>query len=45
MATDFMDYDLKKLNILWQEGRESYARREELIKKCVLPEPVQVVST
>jgi predicted acylesterase/phospholipase RssA len=40
MATDFMDYDLNKLSILWQEGRESYASREEIIKKCVLPESI-----
>lgn len=28
MATDFMEHDLKKLNILWQRGRESFAARE-----------------
>ena len=38
MATDFMEYDLKKLNVLWQEGRESYAHREAIIKKCILPD-------
>lgn len=38
MATDFMEHDLAKLNVLWQEGRESYARREEAIKKCMLPQ-------
>lgn len=37
MATDFMEHDLDKLSILWQEGRESYGRLEKQIKKCVLP--------
>jgi hypothetical protein len=36
MATDFMEYDVEKLSVLWQEGRESYGRFEKLIKKCVL---------
>ncbi len=30
MATDFMEHDLKKLDILWQRGRESFASQEGL---------------
>lgn len=35
LATDFMEHDLDKLSVLWQEGRESYGRLEKQIKKCV----------
>lgn len=33
MATDLMEHDLKKLNILRQRGRESFALREQELKK------------
>jgi predicted acylesterase/phospholipase RssA len=37
MATDFMEYDLKKLDILWQRGRESFATRENALREYLLP--------
>jgi uncharacterized protein len=37
MATDFMEYDLRKLDILWQRGRESFASREGLLREYLTP--------
>jgi patatin-like phospholipase/acyl hydrolase len=37
MATDFMEYDLKKLDILWQRGRESFATRENALREFLHP--------
>ncbi|WP_208026308.1 patatin-like phospholipase family protein [Rhizobium leguminosarum] len=36
MATDLFEHDLKKLNILRQRGRESFARSEVLLKEFLL---------
>jgi predicted acylesterase/phospholipase RssA len=36
MATDLMEHDLNKLNILWQRGRESFAKNEAQLKKFLL---------
>lgn len=33
MATDFMEHDLRKLDILWQRGRESFASRETVLRE------------
>jgi len=33
MATDLMEHDLKKLDILWQRGRESFASRETTLRE------------
>ncbi len=33
MATDFMEYNLNKLDVLWQRGRESFASREEALRE------------
>lgn len=35
MATDFMEHDLKKLNVLRQQGRNSFAKREDDVKKLL----------
>jgi len=35
LATDFMEYDLKKLNLVRQEGGQSYATREKEIRECL----------
>jgi predicted patatin/cPLA2 family phospholipase len=40
MATDLLEADLEKLNILRQKGSQSYAAREEEIKKLLLSEEV-----
>jgi hypothetical protein len=32
MATDFLESDLKKLDILYQRGSESFAKREDELK-------------
>ena len=40
MATDLMECDLAKLNILHQRGADSYAKREAEIKKLLLNEGV-----
>lgn len=32
MATDFMEFDLKKLDLLYQRGRESFASRENELR-------------
>lgn len=37
MATDFLEYDLKKLNLLRQCGSDSFAAKETEIKKCIFP--------
>jgi predicted acylesterase/phospholipase RssA len=37
MATDLFEHDLEKLNILWQRGRESFAKQEQLLKDYLLP--------
>jgi predicted acylesterase/phospholipase RssA len=36
MATDLMEHDLDKLNILRQRGRESFASREQTLKQLLL---------
>jgi predicted acylesterase/phospholipase RssA len=36
MATDLMEHDLKKLNLLRQRGRESFASREADLRKFLL---------
>jgi predicted patatin/cPLA2 family phospholipase len=36
MATDFMEHDLKKLNILRQRGSESFAGRENELRKFLI---------
>jgi hypothetical protein len=36
MATDLFEADLKKLNLLRQRGRQSYASREERLKEFLL---------
>lgn len=36
MATDMFEHDLGKLDILWQRGRQSFAAREEQLKKLLL---------
>lgn len=38
MATDLMEYDLEKLDMLYRNGRESFARREADLKKFLLQE-------
>jgi patatin-like phospholipase/acyl hydrolase len=35
MATDFMEHDLKKLNVLRQQGRNSFAKREDDVRKLL----------
>jgi patatin-like phospholipase/acyl hydrolase len=40
MATDFMEYDLKKLDLLWQRGRESFADREPALREYLVPTEV-----
>jgi hypothetical protein len=36
MATDFMEHNLDKLNILRQRGSESFASREQQLKEFLL---------
>ena len=36
LATDFMEHNLDKLNILHQRGRGSFATRESLIQELLL---------
>lgn len=36
MATDLMEHDLKKLDILYQRGRESFARHEPTLREFLL---------
>jgi hypothetical protein len=37
MATDLFEHDLDKLNILWQRGRESFAKQEIALRGFLLP--------
>jgi len=37
MATDFMEYNLKKLDILYQRGRDSFAQREADLREFLIP--------
>lgn len=37
MATDLFEHDLNKLNLLWQRGRESFAKQEVALKDYLLP--------
>jgi predicted acylesterase/phospholipase RssA len=36
MATDLFEYDLKKLNVLWLRGRESFAKHEKTLRDYLL---------
>ena len=36
MATDLFEHDLNKLNILWQQGRESFAKQEDALRDYLL---------
>ena len=36
MATDLMEHELRKLNILWQRGSESFATREDELRSLLL---------
>jgi uncharacterized protein len=36
MATDLFEHDLKKLNILWLRGRESFAKHEKTLRDYLL---------
>lgn len=36
MATDLMEHNLTKLNMLYQRGRESFAKHEEQLKEFLL---------
>ena len=36
LACDFLEYDLKKLNLLRQQGSESFARQERGVRECLL---------
>jgi hypothetical protein len=36
MATDLMEHDLNKLDILYQRGRESFAQHEQPLKQFLL---------
>jgi hypothetical protein len=38
MATDMFEHDIKKLNLLRQQGAESFARREKEIRQLLLDE-------
>jgi predicted acylesterase/phospholipase RssA len=40
MATDLFEHDLAKLNILWQRGRESFAKQEMALKDFLLPKAI-----
>jgi predicted acylesterase/phospholipase RssA len=42
MATDFMEHDLVKLNILWQRGRESFAAREIALRGFLMQQGGEV---
>ena len=37
MATDFMEYDLTKLDLLWHSGRESFAGRSRCCESISVP--------
>lgn len=36
MATDLLEHDRKKLDVLFQRGRESFASRETQLRECLL---------
>jgi hypothetical protein len=36
MATDLFEHDLNKLNILWQRGKESFAKNETALREALL---------
>ena len=36
MATDLLEHNLTKLNLLFQRGRESFAKQEEQLKQFLL---------
>ena len=36
MATDFLEHNLKKLNLLYQRGRESFAKHEKQLGEFLL---------
>lgn len=36
MATDLLEHDLKKLGVLFQRGRESFASREKQLRECLM---------
>lgn len=36
MATDMFEHNLRKLDVLWQRGQESFAKHEEALKKLLL---------
>ena len=36
MATDLMEHNLTKLDILYQRGRESFAAHEDILKEFLL---------
>lgn len=35
LATDFLEHDLKKLDLIWQRGRESFAPKEKLLTEML----------
>ncbi|WP_321846436.1 patatin-like phospholipase family protein [Paraburkholderia bannensis] len=35
LATDFLEHDLKKLDLIWQRGRESFARKERVLTEML----------
>jgi predicted acylesterase/phospholipase RssA len=35
MATDLLEHDLRKLDMLFQRGRESFASREDVLRECL----------
>jgi predicted acylesterase/phospholipase RssA len=37
MATDFIESDQRKLDLLWQRGRESFASREATLREYLIP--------
>jgi uncharacterized protein len=37
MAMDFLEYDLRKLDLLWQRGGESFASREATLREYLIP--------
>jgi len=37
MAMDFLEYDLRKLDLLWQRGRDSFASREATLREYLIP--------
>jgi uncharacterized protein len=37
MAMEFLEYDLRKLDLLWQRGRDSFASREATLRGYLIP--------